>query len=267
MLFLSQNSHMKLTKFMNKLLIVLTILVLSSCVSPKKITYFQNDAIDQEKITNLYKTVFKPDDLLQIIVTAEDSEASAPFNVAAVTLSSANNAIGVPAHQPYLVDNNGEIDFPVLGKLKVAGLTRQELLQMLESKLTPKYVKNVAINILITNFRITVTGDVNRPGSFIIPNERISILEAIGMAGDLAVSGKRDNVMVLREEGGDKKEYRLDLRSKNIYTSPAYYLQQNDVVYVEHNRARIQSASSNALTGLYISVTSLIITVVTILTR
>ena len=191
-----------------------------------------------------------------------------PFNLPAVAFSaSTNSLIGQPQQLTYLIDSKGEIDFPVLGKLKIGGSTREEVIRMFKVRLAPDYVKDPTINIRISNFKITVQGDVSRPGTFNIPNERVSILDAIGLAGDLNISGKRDNVLVIREEGAVKKEYRVNLLSKKTYTSPVFYLQQNDIVYVEHNYARIQSASSNSNTGLFISITGTLIAIVTLLTR
>lgn len=251
--------------------LVLSVILLSfvfSCVSKKEIIYFQNDEIDQSKVSNSYKTIIKPDDLLQITITGLDTDAVKPFNLAAVTYStSSNSAIGVAQQQSYLVDTNGEIDFPVLGKLKIGGLTRDELIEFLKDKLDPDYIINPNINIRIANYKVTVLGDVKLPGLYTIPNERITILEAIGLAGDLNISGQRYNVIVNREEKGEKKQYKVDLLSKKLFTSPVYYLQQNDVVYVEPNYARIQSASSNSNRSLFISITSLLITVIALITR
>lgn len=244
------------------------LLHLAACVSKKDIIYFQNDSIDQSKVSNSYKTVIKPDDLLQITITALDVEAVRPFNLAAVTYSTtSNSAIGVAQQQSYLVDTNGEIEFPVLGKIKIGGLTREETIKLLKEKLSPDYIKEPNINIRIANYKITVLGDVQRPGSYNIPNERITILEAIGLAGDLNLSGNRNDILVQREENGKKVQYHVDLLSKNIFTSPVYYLQQNDVVYVEPNYARIQSASANSNTSLFISITGLFITIVSLLIR
>ena len=131
----------------------------------------------------------------------------------------------------------------------------------------PKHVKNPTVNIFIANFTVTVTGDVFRPGTFTIPNERITIIEAIGLAGDLNISAKRNNIKVFREEGNEKKVYEVDLLSNSTFTSPAYYLQQNDVVYVEPNYARAQSAASNQNTGLFVSIGSIIISLIAVLTR
>ncbi|MDD7913380.1 polysaccharide biosynthesis/export family protein [Polaribacter ponticola] len=247
---------------------LLFIIVFSSCVSKKEIVYFQNDEIDQSKVSNSYRTIIKPDDLLQITITSQDIEAVRPFNLSAVTYStSSNSAIGVAQQQTYLVDTNGEIEFPVLGKLKIGGLSRNEVIDFLKNKLSPDYIKEPNINIRIANYKISVMGDVQRPGSYSIPNERITILDALALAGDINISGQRNNILIIREENNKKVEYRVDLRSKDVLTSPVYYLQQNDVVYVEQNYARIQSASSNSSTSLFISITGLIITIVSLLTR
>ena len=255
-------------KFVYNSTILILLLHLMSCVSKKDIIYFQNNQIDQSKVTNNYKTIIKPDDLLQITVTGLDAEAVKPFNLGVVNYSvSTSSAIGVQQQLNYLVDTKGFIDFPVLGKLKVGGLSREKLISLLKNKLDPDYILNPYINVAITNYQITILGDVRKPGSYIIPNERVTILEAIGLAGDLKVSGQRNNVLIYREENGEKKEYKLDLLSKEIFTSPVYYLQQNDVVYVKPNYASIQSASSNTNTSLFISITSLLIGVITLITR
>lgn len=259
---------LKYNKSNKILLLLLSMVYLTSCVSKKDIIYFQNDDIDQAKVSNSYKTIIKPDDLLQITITALDTEAVRPFNLSAVTYStSSNSAIGVAQQQNYLVDNKGEIDFPVIGKLKIGGLSRDEVIELLEKKLDPDYIKNPNINVRIANYKISIFGDVKKPGSYTIPNERITILEAIALAGDLNISGQRNTIMVLREEKGKKVEYNVDLLSNKVFTSPVYYLQQNDVVYVEPNYARIQSASSNSSTSLFISITGLLITIVSLLTR
>ncbi|WP_299061932.1 polysaccharide biosynthesis/export family protein [uncultured Polaribacter sp.] len=247
---------------------ILLILLISSCVSNKDIAYFQFDEIEQNKVSNRFKTIFKPDDLLQITISSEDIDAAMPFNLPAVTFGASNSAaIGSPRQQNYLIDSKGEIDFPILGKLKLGGITREQAIELLKTKLSPDYISNPTINIRIANFKITVYGDVQRPGTFTIPNERVSILDAIGLAGDLNISGRRDNVMVIREEGNRKVKYKVNLLSNKTLTSPVFYLQQNDVVYVEHNKARIQSAISNTSVSLFISVTGLLITIVSLLTR
>lgn len=251
-------------KFIFLLYIIITA---SACVSNKDIAYFQFDEIDQTKVSNKFQTIFKPDDLLQITISSDDLEATKPFNLPVASFGTSNSAVGQPRQQAYLIDSKGEIDFPVLGKLKLGGLTREDALELFKNKLDPDYIINPTINIRISNFKISVYGDVKKPGTYTIPNERVSILDAIGLAGDLNISGKRKNVMVIREENNQKNKYFVDLTSNKTLTSPVYYLQQNDAVYVEHNYAKIQSASSNTNTSLFISVTGLIITIVSLLTR
>jgi polysaccharide export outer membrane protein len=250
-----------------KIVLIFIITIMSSCVSKKSIIYFQNDQVDHSKFSNSYKTVFKPDDLLQITVSALDLEAVKPFNLPAVSYATTTNSVvGTPRQQSYLIDNEGYIDFPILGRLKVGGLTREEAITLVKEKLDPDYVKNPTIIIRISNFSVTILGDVKNPGTFTIPNERITVLEAIGLAGDLNISGIR-NIEIKREEGDNLKTYQLDLKSNNLFTSPVYYLQQNDIVYVSPNKARLQSASYNQNTGLFISIGSVLISLISILTR
>ena len=254
--------------FKNLLLYLIVLVFTSSCVSKKRITRFQYDSIDQSLVSNDYKTIFKPDDLLQITISARDLTSVIPFNLPAVNFAATTGtAVAQPMQQAYLVDSKGEIDFPVFGKIKVGGLTREEVIKIFKEKLDPDYVKKPTVNIFIANFKVTVNGDVMRPGTFTIPNERITILEAIGLAGDLNISAKRDNVLVIREEGNQKNQYRVNLLSNKIFTSPVYYLQQNDVVYIEPNFAKTQSASFNQNTGLFVSIGSIIISLMAVLTR
>lgn len=247
---------------------IISILLFMQCVSKKDIVYLQFDDIDTKNINNDYQLHFKPDDMIQIIVSAENLESVMPFNLSVVAFQSTTGmAFGQPQQQAYLVDKNGYIEFPVLGSLKVGGLTRVEVIRLLREKLDPSYVKDPIINIFITNFKVTVQGDVLRPGTFTVPNERLSIFDALGLAGDLNISGNRENVLVIREENGTKNEYRVNLMSKKTLTSPVYYLQQNDVVYVEPNYAKAQDAAYTRNTGLFISLASVLISLLTVITR
>ncbi len=228
-----------MNKKIQKLLFLIVIVAFSSCISKKDIVYFQFGEIDQSKVSNKYKTYFKPDDLLEITISAKDVAAVRPFNLSAVTYStSSNSAIGVAQQQTYLIDSEGEVEIPVIGKIKLGGLTREKGIALLKSKLSPDYIKNPHINIKISNFKISVLGDVAMPGNYVIPNERITIIDAIGLAGDLNISGNRKNVLVIREENGMKIKYSINLLSNETFISPVYYLQQNDVVLVEHNMQR-----------------------------
>ena len=259
---------MKKNKILKLVNLLLIFLLTTSCVSRKKIAYFQFDRVNQNNVSNNYQLKLKPDDLIAITVTSDDLAAVQPFNLPVVAYSgNTNSVVGNPQLQSYLIDSNGYIDFPVIGRLKLSDLTRVEAIELLRNKLMPKYLKNPIINLIILNFKITVQGDVKAPGTFTIPNERISILDAIGLAGDLNISGRRDNILVLREEKGMKKEYRVNLLSNKLLESPVYYLQQNDVVYVEPNNSKIQDASYTRSTGLFISLGSVIISLLTIITR
>ncbi|WP_405606300.1 polysaccharide biosynthesis/export family protein [Polaribacter sp. Asnod1-A03] len=254
-------------------LLLVGVIAFSSCVSKKKITYFQNDKIDQALVDNSYQTIFKPDDVVVINISSLDTEAVQLFNMAGTSVPSADNSPAgsggsTQSQQSYLVDSKGMIDFPILGDLKLGGLTRESAIRLLKDKLDPQYVKDPTINIRIINYKISILGAVRAPGTYTIPNERISILEAIAMAGDLQISAKRDNIMVQREEGNNKKiQYRVDLLSNTINTSPVFYLQQNDVIYVEQNSASMQSAASNSATGLFITIAGFLLTMVSIILR
>ena len=248
--------------------VIITIVLFMQCASKKDIVYLQYDAVETKNINNDYQLHFKPDDMLQIVVSAENVESVLPFNLPVVAFqTTTGNVFGQPQQQAYLVDKNGFIEFPVLGSLKVGGRTRVEVIRLLKGKLDPAFVKNPIVNIFITNFKVTVQGDVARPGTFTVPNERLSIFDALGLAGDLNISGNRENVLVIREENGTKNEYRVNLMSKKTLTSPVYYLQQNDVVYIEPNYAKVQDATYTRSTGLFISLASVLISLLTVITR
>jgi polysaccharide export outer membrane protein len=244
------------------------LLMLSSCALKKDLIYLQFDKIDQVKVNNDYQLTFKPDDLLQIIISSKDVKAAIPFNLPVLASSpSAMSAQGIPKLQSYLIDGKGEIEFPVLGILKLGGLTRIEAIELIKDKLHPDYLKDPIVNMIITNFKVTVIGDVRNSKVFQLENERVTIFDAIGMAGDLNISGVRKNVTVIREEFNKKNKYIVDLRSNKIMTSPVYYLQQNDLVYIEQNTYKIQDAAYTRSTGLFISLASVLISLLTILTR
>ena len=168
--------------------------------------------------------------------------------------------------QTYLIDNNGHIEFPVLGTIKIGGLTRIEATAMMKERLT-EYIKDPIVNIRIANFTITVIGDVNRPGTYTIQDERVTLPEALGLAGDLTNTATRTNLFLIRETNGKKRFAKLDLTSINIVNSPLYYLAQNDVLYVEPNNAKIRSSNYNPNTGIIISAVATLATIAAILVR
>lgn len=239
---------------------------LSACVSKKNINYFQNDKEVFYKNEKGFGLKFKSDDLLAINISSQDLEAVMPFNLPSITYSTVTGSVsGVPKQQSYLIDANGLIQFPILGSLKMKGLTRVEAIQLITSKLKP-FVSDVSVNIQIINFKINVMGDVKSPGMFQIKNERITILDALSLAGDTNISGERI-VEVKRETENGVVTGLIDLKSNQLFSSSYYYLQQNDVVYVNPNKSKIQSASYNQNTGLFISIGSVLISLISILTR
>ena len=225
---------------------------LISCgASKEEVVYFQDISNFETQVnTNTVITKFKVDDLIGIYVSSLNPETSAPFNLFRGDPSSSSRAEQVD----YLVDQAGEIDFPVIGKLKVVGLSPDELRILLRDRLS-EYLKDPIINIGLRNFTVTVLGNVNRPGTYPVSGEQITILEAIGLAGDLAITGVRENVLVIRDYSGTKIYNRIDLTSKNMTKSPVYYLTQNDVVYVEPNKRGISQSALDTNTKASIAVT------------
>jgi polysaccharide export outer membrane protein len=241
-----------------------------SCAPRKEITYFHSGTINDKATVNIsYTPVFKIDDLLGVVVSSEDLESTVAFNMTQSSREPLNYSYssGTPVMSGYLVDSNGDVELPVIGKVHVAGKTRSAVINEL-SKIYAEYLKSPVVNVQIRNFKVTVLGAVQRPGTFHIPNERITVLEAIGIAGDLRIEGVRTNILVIRDRDGLKTEYRLDLTSSDILDSPAYYLEQNDVVYVEPNLAgRSQAAFWRQSGPIFISLTSIIVSTVAIILR
>ena len=233
-----------------------------SCTSSKKVVYFQ-DSQDFETIVteNRFEPKFKVDDVISIYVATLNPEASAPFNL---TIGVAAN--GQSESLDYIVDKNGDIEFPVIGKVNVLGLSPEELKIDLKERLS-SYLKDPIINVRLRNFTVTVLGEVRSPGTYPIIGEQVTILEALGLAGDLTIKGRRENVMVIRDFDGVKVYNRLDLTSKDVMNSPAYYLTQNDVVYVEPNKSAAVSSSLDNRTTIALSILSLIVTTTLFLTR
>jgi len=257
---------------------------LFSCSTPKNVAYFQ-DLTDTSKIytqaiKKTYEVEIQPDDILEIIINNINADAAAPFNLGNTnpasipTVQLTQGTTGVKLNSAgadnstgkgYLVDKNGTIDFPVLGNMKVQGLTIPQLKDSLKIKLD-KYLQEPIINVRLLNYKVTVLGEVLRPSTYSIPSERITVVDAIGMAGDLTIYGKRENVLLIREENGERKFIRMNLNSSEIFQSPYYYLKQNDIVYVEPNKAKIVSSDAIRIRNLAVF-TSVITLLIVILTR
>lgn len=238
----------------------------TSCASRKDMVYFQPDSTELNTSFELNSPRLQPGDILAISVTADDIRATVPFN----QISPYNNSGTLQNTNPfiptYAIDVEGNIDFPKIGKINIAGKTRTETIELLKAQVA-KFIVNPGISLEIRNFRITVLGEVRNPGTFPINNDRITLLEAIGLAGDLTINGVRNNILVIREKDGQKNEFRVDLTKRDALNSPVYYLSQNDVIYVEPNGAKIQSSKYTQNTSIFVSIASVIITVISVLTR
>lgn len=234
--------------------------MLTSCGSRKELVYYQD--IDSFKInTSSYTSFLQPDDLLTIIVKGETPEAVAPYNMPNISYSGTEpRAFEVQRLFTYLIDSEGNINFPSLGKVKIGGLTRIDAENLLLQKLS-LYVTNPKVDLRILNFKVSVQGEVTRPGTFPITSERITLLEAISLAGDLTVYGKRTNVLVIRENDGVKSVQRIDLTKSDFINSPYYYLRQNDVVYVEPNKTKVNASVVGPNIGVILSGVSLLVTI------
>ena len=255
------------TSYYKSLLIALVLVMLTSCASRESIAYFQDEKIVEFTQPNLlYDLTYQPNDMLTIDVTALDPETVRPFNLNVVPYDIDSSTIEARSElrmQTYIVDENGFIEFPVLGKVKVGDLTRKQATQLLKSKIS-EYVKEPLVNIRLTNFTITVLGEVNNPGSFTIQDEKVNLAEALGLAGDLTIYGKRHNILLIREIKGVKKFSIIDLTTVKSLTSSTFNLMQNDVIYIEPNKARVRSSTYNQNNAVIISAVGTLATIVAI---
>jgi polysaccharide export outer membrane protein len=240
------------------------------------LVYFSNleesDINKEAPIENFLEPTIQPDDLISITVNSLSVESNMLFNQGVLgTLGSSVSDGGARGAQPiegYLVDKNGEINFPVLGRVKVGGLTRAAASDTLQSILGREYVKDPTVNVRFMNFKITLIGEVANPSTVTIPTEKINIIEALSLAGDLTVVGKRENVLIIREKDGVRKFIRVDLNDKNLVASPNYYLQQNDIVYVEADKFKAAQASlARSNTQFFLTIGLSVLTIITLLTR
>lgn len=251
-------------------LTIISFVALSSCASRKEMVYFQDGPLSSTEVNNMdTELVYQPNDLLTIDINGADQETVQPFKLPPITFDNNQpilNAQGTLRMQAYLLDVNGNIEFPVLGTIKISGLTRSQTIALFKEKLQD-YIKNPIVNVRLANFSISVLGEVNRPGVYNIQDERVSLSEALGLAGDLTNYGKRDNIFLIREIDGKKRFAKLDLTSISVVNSPLYYLIQNDVIYVEPNTSKIRSSTFNPNTAVVISAVSTVVTILAILVR
>jgi polysaccharide biosynthesis/export protein len=252
---------------MNKtqpIIYLLILFSLSSCLSKKRIVYLQGQQTESSNEVN-YEPQIQNDDMLSITILSNEPELAAPFNIDQL-ITSGNVGSTNLAKTTYLVDNLGEIELPVLGKMKVAGFTKTYLKQYLKDRLAI-YLKDPIINIRIVNYKVSVMGEVTRPGIYTISGDRVTLLEVLANAGDLTLYGKRDNILIIRDYLGTKTYNRVDITKADFVNSAFYYLDQNDVVYVEPRKAKIDSTAIGSNITTAISILGFIITTTLILTR
>lgn len=231
--------------------------ILCCCSTPRKFTYFK-DIADTITSYNIADTGYKPlvikaDDVLQVNISSPNPEATSFFITQGTNTANPAGAVTNPPATPntYLVDKDGGIDIPLIGRVVVKGLSTAEAKSTIKTKVNT-YLKDAIVTVRLQNFKVTVLGEVNRPANYIVPNERVSLLDAIGMAGDLTIFGRRENILLIREQEGRKTLVRLNLNNSLLFQSPYYYLQQNDIVYVEPNKQR--EASSDMTTVRNVSI-------------
>ncbi|HIS10534.1 MAG TPA: polysaccharide biosynthesis/export family protein [Candidatus Avibacteroides excrementipullorum] len=232
------------------LFVIVFLFVLASCKTYEKINYMQDVRVDTPVEVSVNQGIrIQPQDMLSIVVSSKTPELAMIFNLPVVSYQAGSEVVSGAGSQRllgYVVDNNGEIDFPVLGKIKVAGLTRWEVQEYIKKTIIDAgLMKDLVVTVEFMNFKISIMGEVNSPGTYTINGDKVTLLEALSMARDLTIYGKRDGVYVVREENGVRTTYNVDLRSVSLFDSPVYYLRQNDVVYVEPNKVRAGQSTIN----------------------
>lgn len=245
---------------------------MAGCTSYKKVPYLQDpDTVNNYgKEIPLYDAKIMPKDLLSITVNTTDPQAAAPFNLTVQTPINAGLTNIVTTSQPslqqYLVNNQGEIDFPVLGRLNVGGLTKNQAEDLIREKLAPYLKESPIVTVRMANYKISVLGEVNRPGTFTVSNEKVNVLEALAMAGDMTVYGVRTNVKLIREDADGKREIKeLDLTQSDFVLSPYFYLRQNDILYVTPNKTKAKNSDIGNTTTTVISATSILVSIASLI--
>ena len=252
----------------------LVTLLFAACSSPKNVAYIKNsDTFIADSSAFLFEAHIMPKDVLTITVNTVNPEASAPFNLVVSptlnnTSSGGQSLSSVRSLQTYLVDNDGTIYYPVLGKLHIGGLSKAECEKLIHDRIM-HYLKgseDPVVTVRMANYKISVLGEVAHPGMFTVNNEEINIFEALALAGDLTIYGVRDHVKLIRKDADGKRQvYTMNLNDVNIITSPCYYLQQNDVVYVEPNKVKARNSSVGQTTSLWLTSTSILISIAALL--
>jgi polysaccharide export outer membrane protein len=250
---------------------VVLAMLLNSCGSTKNVAYFQNSKeADLSASQMLYDARIMPKDQLTITVSTTDPEAAVPFNLTVPTPYNVGqrSSYSQAMLQMYLVDNEGYINFPIIGRVHLGGLTKSEAEDRIQSKIKPFMAEgqNPIVTVRMSTYQISVLGEVARPGTFAVSREKITLLEALAQAGDLTIYGQRENVKLIREDATGKKSiYEINLNDANLINSPYYYLQQNDQIYVTPNKVKAQNSSVGSMTTLWFSATSILISLTSLL--
>lgn len=258
--------------FNKQILFALSIALMAmvSCSTVKDIAYFQNKVVNEpEAIDKHAGIVIQPKDMLSIVVSSRNPELVAMFNLPVISYQAGSEVVAGAGQQRllgYVVDNDGYIDFPVLGPIKVAGLTRWELSELIKNKLlNDGLLTDAVVTVEFMNFKVSVIGEVNAPGTYSLQNDKVTILQAISLARDLTIFGQRENVCVIREREGERVIYEINLCDVSMFNSPAYYLQQNDVVYVQPSEVKARQSTTDdkalRMTSIFVSGGSLLVSI------
>ncbi|MDR1980525.1 MAG: polysaccharide export protein [Tannerellaceae bacterium] len=259
---------------MNVKLLLLSFLLLilsGACSTPKDIAYFQGiDTLSVEQLNRMhqaYSSQICLDDMLTITVTAWDPSVVTPFNPPVYAVATPGESLMQQSTQlhTYLVDSDGNINFPVLGKVRAAGLSKQELVNKLQREIS-NYVEDAMVSVQIVNYKVTVLGEVLTPGTIEVKNDRISILDALGQAGDLTINADRKNLLIVRDNNGRLEYAHVDLTNPDLFASPFYYLRQNDVIYVEPNKAKKKNSRYSQAEQYNITVFSTVLSAISLIT-
>ena len=251
--------------------LLLFLTIFSSCQSLKHLTYFQKqpNQLDTIKTTTALASTIQPGDILSIFINSLSPTASAIFNpygertTTTNTVGSGSRALSSSESPGYLVDQAGNIELPLVGSLSLGGLTTLQAKEMIKKRLDT-YLKEPTVNVRILNYKITMLGEVQQPSVYVIPNERVTLTEAIGMAGDLTPLGRRDNIMIVREVNGEKQVGYVNLNDRSVFTSPYYYLRSNDLIYVESVPGKaIQNSTFFRVMPIVLSVTTFLVLIIT----
>ncbi|MGI4886624.1 MAG: polysaccharide biosynthesis/export family protein [Janthinobacterium lividum] len=266
----STNSIVSSCKKLVYAALYLAIFFLGACTTGRNLVYFSdlnNATPNQTPIKNSIEPKIEAGDLLSIIVSSLNAETNQAFNsgvlLPTLTGSNAGATVVNRINEGYLVDSNGEINFPIVGKIKLAGLTKEEATEKMIG-VVGKSAKSPVVTIRFLNFRVTVIGEVSRPSTFTVPTEKINVLEALGLAGDMTGYGRRDDVLIIREKNNVRTTTRINLNNKSTLDSPYFYLQQNDIVYVEPDKAKALQVSTRSINlPIYLSVISVLVILLT----